>query len=317
MAEAKKAKKKTTKKAVAKRSSSTTRVSKAASKAKTAPKAKKVAKPAKKAETKAKPKAKPAVKTKVKAKEETKTATKNEAQVETASKATLPEPDMQAMFDAGCHFGHQVAKWHPKMAPFIYGSEGGIHLFDLAKTAEQLSLACEAFYNLAKEGKKLLIVGTKRSAREIIKDAASKMGCFYISSRWMGGFLTNFNQLRQSIKRMNNIELGLESGKFDKYTKYERSKLDKEKSRLERFFIGLKEINNKPDCVFVIDPVKEKIAVQEASAEGIKIIALADSNADPRPIDLLIPANDDSAKSIQYIVDQLVSAYNAGKAARK
>lgn len=221
------------------------------------------------------------------------------------------------MFEAGCHFGHKIAKWHPKMAPYIYGSEGGSHIFDLEKTAEQLDIACQRFYDLAKEGKTLLMIGTKRSAREIVKEAATEMGCFYIVSRWMGGLLTNFTQLQKSIQRMSDIETGLESGKFDKYTKYERLQLDKEKTRLERFFIGLKGLKGKPDCIFVIDPEQEKIVVKEASSEGVELIAIADSNADPRKINIIIPANDDTSKSVQYIVQRLKNAYNAGKVASK
>ena len=231
--------------------------------------------------------------------------------------ANLPEIDLQEMFEAGCHFGHQIAKWHPKMAPYIYGTEGGSHIFDLEKTAEQLDIACQRFYDLAKEGKTLLMIGTKRSAREIVKEAATEMGCFYIVSRWMGGLLTNFNQLQKSILRMSDIETGLESGKFDKYTKYERLQLDKEKTRLERFFIGLKGLKGKPDCIFVIDPEQEKIVVKEASSEGVELIAIADSNADPRKINIIIPANDDTSKSVQYIVQRLKNAYNAGKVASK
>lgn len=230
---------------------------------------------------------------------------------------SLPEIDLQEMFEAGCHFGHKIAKWHPKMAPYIYGSEGGSHIFDLEKTAEQLDIACQRFYDLAKEGKTLLMIGTKRSAREIVKEAATEMGCFYIVSRWMGGLLTNFNQLQKSILRMSDIETGLESGKFDKYTKYERLQLDKEKTRLERFFIGLKGLKGKPDCIFVIDPEQEKIVVKEASSEGVELIAIADSNADPRKINIIIPANDDTSKSVQYIVQRLKNAYNAGKVASK
>jgi len=231
--------------------------------------------------------------------------------------ANLPEIDLQEMFEAGCHFGHKIAKWHPKMAPYIYGSEGGSHIFDLEKTAEQLDIACQRFYDLAKEGKTLLMIGTKRSAREIVKEAATEMGCFYIVSRWMGGLLTNFTQLQKSIQRMSDIETGLESGKFDKYTKYERLQLDKEKTRLERFFIGLKGLKGKPDCIFVIDPEQEKIVVKEASSEGVELIAIADSNADPRKINIIIPANDDTSKSVQYIVQRLKNAYNAGKVASK
>ena len=238
-------------------------------------------------------------------------------EVKTKAQTTLPEIDLQEMFEAGVHFGHKISDWHPKMAPFIYGSEGGVHIFDLAKTAEQLQLVCQRFYELAKEGKTLLMVGTKRSSREIIKEAASEMGCFYIVSRWMGGLLTNFDQLQKSIQRMNDIEKGLESGKFDKYTKYERLQLDKEKTRLERFFVGLQGLKGKPDCVFVVDPEKEKIVVRESLSEGVELIAIADSNADPRKIDLVIPANDDSSKSIKYIVNCLKTAYNAGKTARE
>lgn len=281
-------------------------------------------------------KAAPAVKsekktaTAVKATEKTSTSVKNidksspEVSLKEAankSQATgvtnLPEIDLQEMFEAGCHFGHNIAKWHPKMAPYIYGSEGGSHIFDLEKTAEQLDIACQRFYDLAKEGKSLLMIGTKRSAREIVKEAATEMGCFYIVSRWMGGLLTNFTQLQKSILRMSDIETGLESGKFDKYTKYERLQLDKEKTRLERFFIGLKGLKGKPDCIFVIDPEQEKIVVKEASSEGVELIAIADSNADPRKINIIIPANDDTSKSVQYIVQRLKNAYNAGKVASK
>lgn len=248
--------------------------------------------------------------------EAVKASVEEKAPAKSKDNRELPDIDLQAMFEAGCHLGHKVSKWHPKMEPFIYTSEGGIHIFDLEKTAEQLELACQRFYDLAKEGKSLLMLGTKRSAREIVKEAAIEMGCFYIVSRWMGGLLTNFNQLQKSIKRMSEIETGLESGKFDKYTKYERLQLDKEKTRLERFFIGLKGLKGKPDCVFVIDSEKENIAVKESISENVEVIAVADSNADPREINIVIPANDDAAKSVAYIVNCLKTAYNAGKTAR-
>ena len=266
-------------------------------------------KDAQKAEVKVAPKAK----TKAKAKEAEAEATTKEIPATTA----LPEIDLQEMFDAGCHFGHKVSKWHPKMKPFIYGSEGGVHIFDLEKTAEQLRLACQRFYDLAKEDKTLLMIGTKRAARDIIKEAATEMGCFYIVSRWMGGLLTNFKQLQKSIQRMSDIETGLQSGKFDKYTKYERLQLDKEKTRLERFFIGLTSLKGKPDCVFVVDSEKENVVIKESLSEGVELIAIADSNADPRQIDIVIPANDDASKSVKYIVNCLKTAYNAGKTARQ
>ena len=245
-----------------------------------------------------------------------KTSSATSSKKSQAAAPTLPEIDIERMFELGCHLGHPVAKWHPKMAPFIYGAESGIHLFDLVKTAEQLQKASQLFFDIAKDNKQLLLVGTKRSTRDIIKQAAEQIGCFYINSRWMGGLLTNFEQLRKSIERMGQIETGLKTGQFDKYTKYERVQLEKEQTKLERFFIGLQGLKGKPDYIFVVDPQKEKIAVREANLTDVPVIALADSNADPRPLSLVIPANDDSAKSIQYVVDQLVAAYQAGLAAR-
>lgn len=228
-----------------------------------------------------------------------------------------PEFDLQELLEAGCHFGHKASKWHPKMAEYIYGEKDGVHLFDLVKTAEQLTIAYNMVYNLAKEGKTFLMVGTKRQAKEIVRDAASDAGCFYITSRWMGGMLTNWNQISKSIKRMGDIREGLKTGRFDKYTKYERLQLDKEQAKLARFFEGVKGMKAKPDCIFVVDPSREDIVVTEANTDGVPVIALIDSNTDPRPVQVSIPANDDAVKSIKYIVDQLAAAYKAGVADRK
>jgi small subunit ribosomal protein S2 len=228
-----------------------------------------------------------------------------------------PEFDLQDLLEAGCHFGHKASKWHPKMAEFIYGEKDGIHLFDLAKTAEQLKTAYNMVYNLAKEGKTFLMVGTKRQAKDIIREAANDAGCFYINSRWMGGMLTNWQQISKSIKRMTDIREGLKTGKFDKYTKYERLQLDKEQAKLARFFEGLKGMTSKPDCIFVVDPGKEDIVVTEANNVDVPVIALIDSNTDPRPVTLSIPANDDAVKSIKYIVDAVAAAYKAGVADKK
>lgn len=228
-----------------------------------------------------------------------------------------PEYDLQALLDAGCHLGHKASKWHPQMAEFIYAEQDGIHLFDLVKTAEQLQLAYDYVHQLAKDGKTLLIVGTKKQAKDIVKEAATDAGCFYINSRWMGGMLTNWDQISKSIKRMEEIREGLQTDKYKGYTKYERVQLEKEQGRLERFFVGLKGLKKKPDCIFVVDGKQEDLVVDEANKENVNVLALVDSNTDPRPMLIPIPANDDAVKSIEFVVEQIAAAYKAGRTSKK
>jgi small subunit ribosomal protein S2 len=227
-----------------------------------------------------------------------------------------PEYDLRELLEAGCHFGHQARRWHPKMAKWIYTEKDGVHIFDLAKTAEQLRHAYNYAFELGKNNKTLVVVGTKKQARDIIKGAAATAGVMTITSRWLGGLLTNWEQVGKSLRRMIEIETGLKDGKFDKYTKRERVLLDKERQRLERFFGGIRELKGKPDALFIVDPSREKVAVLEASRNNIPMIALIDSNTNPEPIDLPIPANDDAVKSIQYIVDAVIAGYVAGKKAK-
>lgn len=236
---------------------------------------------------------------------------KQEAPKKEVNKA--PEYDLRALFDAGCHFGHRRRKWHPKMAPYIYTEKDGIHIFDLEKTATQLQKAYNYAYKLGKQGKNLLFVGTKRQAREVVSEAAKSANAMYITSRWLGGFLTNWQQIRRSLNKMNNIEDGLATGKYDGHTKYERVQLEKQKSRLERFFIGVKKIKDKPDCLFVIDPNHEKKVVIEARKMGVPVIALIDTNANPEDVDLVIPANDDAVNSVKLIANEIAKAYLQGK----
>lgn len=228
-----------------------------------------------------------------------------------------PEFDIQTLFDAGCHFGHQSRSWHPKMAEWIYTTKDDVHIFDLVKTAQQLAAAYNYAYQLGQEGKSLVFVGTKRQAKEIVKTAATNAGAHYIVSRWLGGLLTNFDQVRLSLKRMLDIESGLKTGKFDGYTKYERLKLEKEVERLGRFFGGLRELKAAPDALFIVDPHREDVATNEAIGMDVPMIALVDSNTDPRPIDLVIPGNDDAVKSIKLIVEAVAAGYAAGKKNRK
>lgn len=227
-----------------------------------------------------------------------------------------PDFDLRELLEAGAHFGHQTRRWHPSMKEFIYMEKDGVHIFDLAKTAEQLKHAYNFAFDMGKNGKTLVFVGTKRQAREIIKNAATDAGAMFITSRWLGGLLTNWEQVYKSLKRMIDIDQGLATDKFKGYTKFERNQLDKEKTRLERFFGGVTVLKQRPDALFVIDPGKEKNAVKEANTVGVPIIALVDSNTDPRPVDIAIPGNDDALSSIEYIVKAVAAGYKAGKEAK-
>jgi len=228
-----------------------------------------------------------------------------------------PEYDLRVLLEAGVHFGHNSAKWHPKMKEFIYMAKDGVHIFDLAKTAEQLSLAYNFLFDAGVKGKKVIFIGTKKQSREIIRKAAQDAGVFFIAQRWMGGMLTNWDQISKSVKRMIDIEKGLESGRFDGYTKFEKNQLAKELGRLERFFEGIKGLTGRPDCLVVVDPKREKLAVAEAEKEGIPVVALVDSNTNPTNISLPIPGNDDAVSSIELIVNELAKAYAEGKKSSK
>ncbi|CAN5270509.1 30S ribosomal protein S2 [soil metagenome] len=224
-----------------------------------------------------------------------------------------PEFDLRELLEAGAHFGHQARKWHPKMAKWIYTEKDGVHIFDLEKTAKQLQIAYNFAFDLGKKNKTLVIVGTKKQAREVIKEATQDQHVMTITSRWLGGLLTNWDQVHKSLARMLDIEKGLKEGKYDSYTKLERVLLDKERGRLERFFGGISELKGRPDAVFIIDPGREKVAVLEASKVGVPIMALIDSNSNPDMIDIPVPANDDAVRSVSYIVKAVVAGYEAGR----
>jgi small subunit ribosomal protein S2 len=224
-----------------------------------------------------------------------------------------PDYDLRELLEAGCHFGHQSRRWHPKMAKWIYTEKDGVHIFDLAKTAAQLQTAYNYAYDLGAKGKTLIVIGTKKQARDIIKEVAVPNGVMSITSRWLGGLLTNWEQVGKSLRRMIEIETGLKENKFDMYTKRERVLLDKERQRLERFFGGIRELKGKPDALFIIDPSREKVAVLEAARNNVPMIALIDSNTNPEMIDIPVPANDDAVKSIHYIVTAVIAGYAAGK----
>ncbi|MBT7309308.1 MAG: 30S ribosomal protein S2 [Candidatus Pacebacteria bacterium] len=227
-----------------------------------------------------------------------------------------PDYDLRDLLEAGCHFGSDASSWHPKMAKWIYSKQEGIHIIDLEKTASQLVLAYNYFYHLGKEGKVVIFVGTKRQARETVKEKAVEAKVHWIVSRWLGGLLTNWQQVGKSLRKMIEIEKGLKEDKYKMYTKFEQTQLEKEAGRYARFFDGLRELKKIPDAVFVIDPKKEKIVLKEALMMDVPVIALVDTDTDPQSVDIVIPANDDGRTSIEFIVDQLIEAYSKGRAAK-
>lgn len=228
-----------------------------------------------------------------------------------------PAYDLKQLLEAGCHFGHHTKKWHPMMAEWIHMEKDQIHIFDLAKTAKQLQLAYNYAYQLASQGKSLVVLGTKKQAKDIVRSVAMEAQMPYIASRWLGGTLTNWEQISKSIRHMVKTEKGLKEGEFSHLTKFERNKLEKQVARLARFFDGLRDIKATPDALFIIDPKKEKIAIAEAMANDVPVVALIDTNSDPREVSLPIPANDDAVGSIELIVKAVAEGYKAGKASKK
>lgn len=224
-------------------------------------------------------------------------------------------PKIREFLEAGVHFGHQTRRWNPKMKPFIFAARNGIYIIDLQKTLNALEQAKRKVREVVQGGKSILFVGTKKQAREVILELAPKCNGFWVTERWLGGMLTNFSTIKNSIKKLKDIERMREDGTYEKITKKERSRLDKEAARMMEVLAGIKEMNYLPGLLIVVDAKKEKIAVSEAKKLGIPIIAILDTNADPDPIDFPIAANDDAIKSIRILLRELVdSAFEAASA---
>ncbi len=224
-----------------------------------------------------------------------------------------PEYDLRDLLEAGCHFGHQKSKWNPDMEEYIYTEKNGVHIFDLAITAKQLTAAYNYMYKLGKDNKSVIFVGTKRQARKVIQETAKECGVHYITSRWLGGLFTNWPQISKSLRKMLSMESKMESGAYDNYTKFEQAQMSKQITRLRRFFDGLRELKELPDAIFVVDSEREDIAVTEANKMDIPVIALMDSDGHPDDAAIPIPANDDAVKSIELVVKQMGEAYLAGQ----
>lgn len=225
----------------------------------------------------------------------------------------MPRVEVAELLAAGCHFGHLTRRWNPKMRPYIFMERNGIHVIDLMKTQQLLEDACNALSRIVSEGKRILFVGTKKQAKEVVKEAGLQSGQFYVTERWLGGTLTNFTTIRKSVKRLTNIEKMETDGTFDKMTKKEILFLHREKEKLQKVLSGVVDLTRLPGALFVVDIRKESIAVKEARRLGIPVFAIVDTNCDPDGIDYLIPANDDAIKSIQVITKAVTEAVREGK----
>ncbi|MCX8106052.1 MAG: 30S ribosomal protein S2 [Ignavibacterium album] len=229
----------------------------------------------------------------------------------------MKKVELTQLLEAGAHFGHLTRRWNPKMKPYIFMEKNGIHIIDLKKTQELLTVACDEISKIAADGKKVLFVGTKKQAKNIIETEARRCGQNWVSERWLGGMLTNFATIRKSVKRLNNIEKQETDGTFDKITKKERLILSREKDKLKKVLEGVESLNKLPGALFVVDVKKEDIAVKEANRLNIPVFAIVDTNCDPDPIDYVIPANDDAVKTIEIITKQIADSIIEGEAKLK
>lgn len=229
----------------------------------------------------------------------------------------MPRTSFQELLDAGVHFGHLARKWNPKMAPYIFNKRNGIHVIDLHKTIIEVEAAAEVMKNLAKSGRKILFVATKKQAKDIVAQKAASVNMPAVTERWAGGMLTNFPTIRKAIKNMNTIDKMKENGTFDKLAKRERLQVNRQRAKLEKNLGSIKDMNRLPSALFVIDIQKEANAVREANRLNIPVIAMVDTCCDPTPIDYVIPANDDATKSIDLITDIFCKAIQEGLEERK
>ena len=229
----------------------------------------------------------------------------------------MPRTNFQELLDAGVHFGHLARKWNPKMAPYIFDQKNGIHIIDLHKSIVKIDEAANVLKQLARSGRKVLFVSTKKQAKEIVADKAASVNMPYVTERWPGGMLTNFPTIRKAVKKMNTIDKMIEDGTFATLAKRERLQVTRQRAKLEKNLGSIRDLSRLPSALFVVDVQKEMNAVKEANRLNIPVIAMVDTCCDPTPIDYVIPANDDAAKSIAYIMDALCGAIKEGLDERK
>lgn len=229
----------------------------------------------------------------------------------------MSRTNFQELLDAGVHFGHLARKWNPKMAPYIFDQKNGIHVIDLRKTVVKIDEAAEEMKQLAKSGRKILFVATKKQAKDIVKEKATAVNMPSITERWAGGMLTNFPTIRKAVKKMSTIDKMKEDGTFDKLAKRERLQVDRQRAKLEKNLGSIRDMSRLPSALFIVDVQKEANAVKEANRLNIPVFAMVDTCCDPTPIDYVIPANDDAVNSIECIVDILCKAIQEGLEERK
>ena len=229
----------------------------------------------------------------------------------------MAKPTYNELLDAGVHFGHLKKKWNPKMSPYIFMERKGIHIIDLNRTLECLEKAALAMKQIAKSGRKIMFVATKKQARNLVSEAAKSVNMPFVTERWLGGMMTNFATIRKSVKKMNNIDRMLADGSLTSVTKKERLTLTRERNKLERVLGGIANLNRLPAAIFIVDITHEHIALAEAQKLGMRTIAMVDTNSDPTSIDFPIPANDDASKSIAIVTNYMVEAIKEGLQERK
>ncbi len=229
----------------------------------------------------------------------------------------MATPTFEQLLDAGCHFGHLKRKWNPAMAPYIFMERNGIHIIDLYKTAAKLETAANALKQIAKSGKKVLFVATKKQAKDVIADRAKSVEMPFVNERWPGGMLTNFPTIRKAVKKMTTIDKMSKDGTFDNLSKREKLQITRQRAKLEKNLGSIADLSRLPSALFVVDVMKEHIAVAEANRLGIPVFGIVDTNSNPENIDFVIPANDDASKSIEIILDTVVAAIAEGLQERK
>jgi small subunit ribosomal protein S2 len=225
--------------------------------------------------------------------------------------------NFEQLLEAGVHFGHLKRKWNPAMAPYIFMERNGIHIIDLHKTVAKVDEAAEVMKNLSKAGKKILFVATKKQAKQIVADKAAAVGMPYVIERWPGGMLTNFPTIRKAVKKMTTIDKMTKDGTFDNLSKREKLQITRQRAKLEKMLGSIIDLTRLPSALFVVDVMKEHIAVREANRLGIPVFGMVDTNSNPTDIDFVIPANDDATKSVELIVGAVCEAINEGLQERK
>ncbi|MDH5758611.1 MAG: 30S ribosomal protein S2 [Gemmatimonadota bacterium] len=223
----------------------------------------------------------------------------------------MKEVGLNELLEAGVHFGHQTSRWNPKMKPFIFTERNGIHIIDLRKTLDRLKEAQNAIREVVMKGERVLFVCTKRQLRGVVEQEAVRCGSFFVTERWLGGMLTNFQTMRKQIRRLKELERGQEENAFEFYTKKERLLLDRERIKLDKYLSGVKDMGRAPSALFVVDAKREAIAIREANRLGIPVIAITDTNADPGQVDYPIPANDDAIRSVSLIAAAIADVIEA------